>query len=638
MSTVFSQSAQTARQLFEAVGKLEQAAESLGLAATATREWHQTLRHKLLPQLADDAFLVVAVVGGTNIGKSVIFNHIAGSRVSATSPLASRTRHPVCLVPAGFEAQHDLQAIFEGFRIERWTQAEQAFDTGDEDRLFWRTCDDAPANLLVLDTPDIDSQVEINWHRADMIRRAADVLIAVLTQQKYNDAAVKQFFRKASAEDKSIIVLFNQCELPADDAYWPLWLDTFCSETHIVPQVVYVVPGDRSSAERNGLPFYECTAPGAVGVPAWESEAEGTTDLSGTRSNSPTNLRDELSRLRFAEIKLRTLRGSLDQVLDDAAGVPGYLGEIRGRSEAFVTSAQRLSSENVVPLHDWPSVPNRLLVAEIRTWWNGQREGWSRQVNSFYDMLGRTVYWPLRFARDKLKGDRPVPPWDAYRKQEWAAVLHMVEEMYDKLDWLRESGSELLRPFFQEALAGKSRVEMLGRLKSEHDAVDLSGELAATVNEEMQSFQSSRPEMYRFYRRLNEVSAAVRPMTSVVLFSLGWGPAGDVVAPFVADAAMHTMAPIVAHLAGGTAVAVMGESAITGTAEHGAGLLQAKFQKLQSAFATRRVAWLAGQLRCRLLGSLPERLRAASQVPASAEFQEVARLVAELKRQLGSQP
>ena len=34
----------------------------------------------------------------------------------------------------------------------------------------------------------------------DDARICADVLIAVLTQQKYNDAAVKDFFRKAAAE------------------------------------------------------------------------------------------------------------------------------------------------------------------------------------------------------------------------------------------------------------------------------------------------------------------------------------------------------------------------------------------------------------------------------------------------------
>ena len=42
------------------------------------------LRQKLVPQLGAEAWLVVAVVGGTNIGKSVVFNHLAGCRASAS--------------------------------------------------------------------------------------------------------------------------------------------------------------------------------------------------------------------------------------------------------------------------------------------------------------------------------------------------------------------------------------------------------------------------------------------------------------------------------------------------------------------------------------------------------------------------
>ena len=64
-----------------------------------------------------------------------------------------------------------------------------------------------PENLLLLDTPDIDSDAPVNWRRADTIRRTADVLIAVLTEQKYNDAAVKQFFRMAVEADKPVGVI-----------------------------------------------------------------------------------------------------------------------------------------------------------------------------------------------------------------------------------------------------------------------------------------------------------------------------------------------------------------------------------------------------------------------------------------------
>ena len=119
-----------------------------------------------------------------------------------------------------------------------------------------------PPRLLLLDTPDIDSDAPVNWQLADIIRQASDVLIAVLTQQKYNDAAVKQFFRKAAEADKPIIVLFNQVDLVADREYWPLWLDTFAEEDGARPELVYVVPYDRRATATLELPFYPVGATG----------------------------------------------------------------------------------------------------------------------------------------------------------------------------------------------------------------------------------------------------------------------------------------------------------------------------------------------------------------------------------------
>jgi hypothetical protein len=45
-----------------------------------------------------------------------------------------------------------------------------------------------------------DGTLRENWHRAELVRNACDVIVAVLTQQKYNDAAVRDFFA-AAAED-----------------------------------------------------------------------------------------------------------------------------------------------------------------------------------------------------------------------------------------------------------------------------------------------------------------------------------------------------------------------------------------------------------------------------------------------------
>ena len=97
MTSPYSACAELVRQLHLAIRQLESQAAAMQTLPLAGREWFELLTRKLVPQLTDDAFLVVGVVGGTNIGKSVIFNHLAGCRASATSPFASGTKHPVAL-------------------------------------------------------------------------------------------------------------------------------------------------------------------------------------------------------------------------------------------------------------------------------------------------------------------------------------------------------------------------------------------------------------------------------------------------------------------------------------------------------------------------------------------------------------
>lgn len=611
------------QRLHDSVVALEQGACFLALPPLTEREWFQSLEQKLLPQLRDDAFLVVAVVGGTNIGKSVIFNHIAGCKASAVSPLASGTKHPVCLVPPRFEEKHDLAAIFRDFELVPWSREEDPLSENARDCLFWRTSDTTPSSLLILDTPDIDSDAEINWLRADKIRRSADVLLAVLTQQKYNDAAVKQFFRNAAAEDKAVIVVFNQCQLPDDEDYWPLWLDTFCRETGVQPEIVYVAPNDRRAAERGELPFFER-----------ETEA-GAMQAVSSPGDGPRNLSEELSRLRFGEIKLRTLRGSLKLLTDDMAGVPGYLREVEARSADLRAAAAWLASESVVKIRDWPAVPTTVLVAEIRSWWKSQQQGWSKTIHGFYNAVGQGVAWPFRIAREKLRGPAE-PPMDDYRHREWTAMLRTVEEIYERLTLMSESGNALLRPHFEKLLAGTPRVELINRMRTLHAAVPLQEELASVVTSEMRAFQNNRPGVYEFYRKLNDFSAAARPMASVVLFTIGWGPAGHMVAPLMVDAVTHAVVPIVADFAGGAAAAMAGETAISSAAGTGMGMLQAKFQSLQAAYTARRAGWLAKLLKEHLLGSLPEDLAAAASVPDSEPFRTTKEYLNKLELGLAS--
>ncbi|MCX5769866.1 MAG: hypothetical protein NTZ09_06285, partial [Candidatus Hydrogenedentes bacterium] len=74
------------------------------------------------------------------------------------------------------------------------------------------------ALLVLLDTPDIDSITRTNWELAKSIREAGDVLIGILTGQKYADMAVVEFFREALKSGRRIIPLMNMTE-DADAEY-----------------------------------------------------------------------------------------------------------------------------------------------------------------------------------------------------------------------------------------------------------------------------------------------------------------------------------------------------------------------------------------------------------------------------------
>jgi hypothetical protein len=617
----FSACAAEVVRLADALETLDRQAGLLQLAPLAGREWYESLRRKLIPQLAGQPFIVAAVVGGTNIGKSVIFNHLAGGRISATSPLASGTKHPVCLVPVGFEKQHELAAIFQGFELHEWTLADAALENCAEHRLFWKTSPALPPNLLVLDSPDIDSDVEINWLRADHLRHCADVLVAVLTQQKYNDAAVKQFFRKAAGEDKAVIVVFNQCLLPEDEEFWPKWLDTFSRETGIVPDLLYVAPNDRRAAEENRLSFFERN---------WSPDAPQNKAAADATAH---NLARDLSEMRFAEIKLRTLRGALGQILSPEVGARAWLGEIGRRSAAFQDAAHLLSMQELARVDNWPSPPVGLLVGQIRQWWRSQREGWTKTIHDVYGTVGEGLLWPFRWAKKKIAGDSPDPR-ATYRHAERSVMLQTIDKLYSELTRLSQLGNDLLRPRLELLLAGASRADLLNRLTAAQDALELDDELSLVVAAQMQEFRNENPNTFGVFRKLDSIAAVARPLTSVVLFVATAGPVGHALTPMVTDAAAQSLAVhIMGDIAGGTGAVVVGETALSGTAG-GLRLLEIRFRQLQAAFTTCRVAWFANFLRENILGELHTELAAAAGLTATAPYREVVASLDRLERQM----
>ena len=185
-------------------------------------------------------------------------NTLVGSEISRSLPEAARTRHPVVSLPRGLAARIDLASLFPGFTPRPWSGEDDAIDPTDTDTLVWR--EDAaggqPARLVLLDTPDIDGTLRDHWQRAELVRNACDVIVAVLTQQKYNDAAVRDFFTAAAAARKTIIIVFNMVAWPDQRHVIAGWLKTFIAETGADPAAVYAAPFDFAAASAGRITFH----------------------------------------------------------------------------------------------------------------------------------------------------------------------------------------------------------------------------------------------------------------------------------------------------------------------------------------------------------------------------------------------
>lgn len=198
--------------------------QTLAADATLTREvfegseaWSNLLAYKLVPHLAGEGCLIAAVTGGTNTGKSTVFNLLLGAEISPILATAAATARPVIAANATRAKQ-----CLEGKLVPEFSPspmdspARVVGHDSPPDTLFVTTAIHLPDRLVLLDTPDVDSIDTEHWEVADAIRAAGDVLIAVLTGEKYKDDRVIAYFRQALASGRVIVPVMNKAN-PADD-------------------------------------------------------------------------------------------------------------------------------------------------------------------------------------------------------------------------------------------------------------------------------------------------------------------------------------------------------------------------------------------------------------------------------------
>lgn len=185
-----------------------------GIDISVMELFQKMLAERVVPHASHELHLplVVAVCGGTNSGKSTVFNSICRTIASPSGGTASVTKR---IIGAGNSEQFLL--------LEQSHESYEFLFAADVARGCFENCvhkviiSDWEENLpLLLDTPDIDSSDPLCRATAISSLFLADVIVWLTTQQKYKDESGVTFLDKAMMLHKIRIDAFNQA-LPRHD-------------------------------------------------------------------------------------------------------------------------------------------------------------------------------------------------------------------------------------------------------------------------------------------------------------------------------------------------------------------------------------------------------------------------------------
>lgn len=204
--------------LSELAGALREAGEGLKgeeepLARRA--EALELIERKLSPGLAGRGAYpcCVALLGGTNTGKSSTLNALAGRVVSAARVTANATKSPLV-----YAHERYASVLLEGDALvsPRPSQGPDEALSALGGTLVALHQDPRLEAVALIDCPDLDSTAQENAAAAREALALADVCVWVTTPQKYKDALLVEAARATLAQGKPLWVLFNLTEEGAD--------------------------------------------------------------------------------------------------------------------------------------------------------------------------------------------------------------------------------------------------------------------------------------------------------------------------------------------------------------------------------------------------------------------------------------
>jgi hypothetical protein len=144
---------------------------------------------------------VVALIGGTGVGKSTLLNALAETEVSPASVRRPTTGRPVAWVPA--DTGGEIAGLLD------WLGVEETRDHPAE----------SLSSVAILDLPDLDSIARDHRRRVEAILPKVDAVIWVSDPEKYRDAVLHDDFLRywVPRLDRQLLVLNKVDRLAEDD-------------------------------------------------------------------------------------------------------------------------------------------------------------------------------------------------------------------------------------------------------------------------------------------------------------------------------------------------------------------------------------------------------------------------------------
>ncbi|MBN2515029.1 MAG: dynamin family protein [Deltaproteobacteria bacterium] len=156
----------------------------------------------------------IVFAGGTGTGKSTLFNALCGTDISETGVERPKTQRPVVYSYKGKVISTNFP--FPDFHVDQVHEREN--DSGyqkDSDGMYVIIEHDREelTNLVLVDTPDLDSLEIKNRQMAEDFYLLADSIIFVTSQEKYADEVPSRFFHRIYREAKPYYFFLNKADI-----------------------------------------------------------------------------------------------------------------------------------------------------------------------------------------------------------------------------------------------------------------------------------------------------------------------------------------------------------------------------------------------------------------------------------------